>query len=116
MRGRRENAGRVGACAVIGLACLAGCSAPPSRAGTSAAPSSSVTAAVRIATDRSGLESQVVTLPNGMRMRRLGGGTPFNHVLIGRVDADGKRSIACVDSESGAEAFLRGGSSQGSGQ
>jgi len=109
MNTRRDLGARAGVCAGIVLAWLTGCNSNPSPASSAAAaPRSSVGAAVRIATDRSGAQPEVVTLPNGMRMRRLDGRDGFNHVVIGRVGADGKRSIACVDSESAAEAFLTG--------
>jgi hypothetical protein len=97
--------------ALMGIALwgLTGCNTTPASEGASpAAAGRSVTEAVRIATDRSGARSEVVTLPNGVRMRRLSNEAGFNHVLIGRVNADGKRSIACVDDAPSAEAFLGG--------
>jgi hypothetical protein len=93
----------------IALWGLTGCNTDPARETSSPeAATTSVTEAVRIATDRSGARSEVVTLPNGVRMRRLSNEAGFNHVLIGRVDSDGKRSIACVDDAPSAEAFLSG--------
>ena len=74
-----------------------------------------MTAAVRAATDRSAAQRGVVTLPSGERMRRVSNPTGYNHVLVGRVDADGKRSVACVDNAPAAESFLAP-ATQGNGQ
>jgi len=109
------RAGWIGACVAFTLCALTACNAgPESHARASSAGVMSVTEAVRVATDRSALQQDVITLPGGERMRWVGTGVGFNHVLIGRVGPDGKRSITCVDSASDAEAFLAG--PQGTGQ
>ncbi len=103
MNGHEGRAGRTGAWVALAVSCLAGCNtAPETATGTGA----QVTAAVRAATDRSAAQRDVVTLPSGERMRRVSLSTGYNHVLIGRVEADGKRSVACVDNASAAESFL----------
>jgi len=48
-------------------------------------------------------------------MFRARSSSAFGHVLIGRVDGAGKRSVACVDNVPDAEAFLAGGA-QGAAQ
>lgn len=74
-----------------------------------------MTASVRAATDRSAAQRSVVTLHSGERMRRVSLSNGYTHVLIGRVDADGNRSIACVDNAPAAESFLAP-ATQGDGQ
>lgn len=103
MNGHEGPAGWTGAWVALALCCLTACTAAPETAPRAGAP---VTAAVRAATDRSAAQRAVVTLPSGERMRRVSNPTGYNHVLVGRVDADGKRSVACVDSAPAAESFL----------
>src|SRR5215467_3362677 len=68
----------------------------------------SVVEEVRLATDRSGAQLDVVTLPNGERMKRVSLGNGFSHVLVGKMGADGKPSVSCVNSAPAAESFLAG--------
>jgi len=101
MNGQVGQTGRAGGWMLTALLVLGGCTAAPeSGAG------GPVTSAVRAATDRSAAQRSVVTLPSGERMKRVSLPTGYNHVLLGRVDADGKRSFACVDSVPAAESFL----------
>ena len=108
------NEGRAGwtAWVAMALCCLLGCTGAPETSTGAGAP---VTASVRAATDRSAAQRSVVTLPSGERMRRVSNPTGYNHVLIGRVDADGRRSVACVDNAPAAESFLAP-APQGNGQ
>lgn len=103
MNGHEGRAGWTGAWVALALCSLSGCNAAPEAATRSEGP---VTSAVRAATDRSAARPEVVTLPSGERMRRVSLSTGYNHVLVGRVDADGKRSVACVDSAPAAASFL----------
>jgi hypothetical protein len=104
---------------VAAAACaLAACNAAPGGNGSTAAPQGtgrSVVEEVRLATDRSGAQQEVVTLPNGERMRRVSLGNGFSHVLVGKMGADGKPSVSCVDRAPAAESFLAG-HPQGDGQ
>jgi len=100
---------------LVALCSLAGCSPAPASTAPPAAPATSVTEAVRASTDRSTVRQDVVTLPSGERMFRARSSGAFGHVLIGRVDAAGKRSVACVDNVPDAESFLAGGA-QGAAQ
>jgi len=102
MSGYEGLAGRTGAWVIMALCCLTGCTAAPE------APNAAGTVAtsVRAATDRSAAQRGVVTLPSGERMKRVSLATGYNHVLLGRVDGDGKRSLVCVDSAPAAESFL----------
>ncbi len=118
MNGDGKRAGGIGARMAIALCCLAGCNAGPGAStplATSTAMSSTVRDAVRVATDRSGARQDVVTLPSGERMRRLSLGNGFSHVVIGKMGADGKASVSCVDNAPDAESFLAG-SKQGDDQ
>lgn len=103
MNGHESRAGWTGVWGALALCCLAGCNVAPE---TATGAGGQVTAAVRAATDCSAAQRDVVTLPSGERMRRVSLPTGYNHVLVGRVDADGKRSVACVDSAPAAESFL----------
>ncbi|HVP61047.1 MAG TPA: hypothetical protein VMT11_10835 [Myxococcaceae bacterium] len=109
MNGHQGRAGWTGAWVVM-LGWLASCNvAPEARdAAGSGTRATQVTAAVRAATARSTLTHDVVTMPNGERMQRISSPTAFSHVVIGRIDAGGRPSIACVDSAPAAEAFLVG--------
>ena len=111
MNGDVRRAAWTGAWAAVALCWLTGCNAAPA----GSAPAASVTEAVRAATDRSAARRDVVTLSNGMRMRRVSNPTGYSHVLIGRPGPDGQPSIACVDSAPAAASFLAGGK-QGDGQ
>jgi hypothetical protein len=93
---------RAGALGILALCGLVGCNAGPEREPASA----QVKAAVAALTDRTGGQQDVVVLPNGERLRRMSVPEGFNHVMLGRRTADGKPSMACVDSVPAAEAFL----------
>lgn len=112
MNGHERRAFWTGAWVAISLCVLTGCNAAPK---TSTGAAAQLTAAVRAATDRSAAQRDVVTLPSGERMKRVRLSNGYTHVLIGRVDAEGKPSIACVDSAPAAEAFLAP-ATQGDGQ
>ena len=105
---------------VVGAAAcaLAACNAAPgSNVPTTNAQGAvrSVVEEVRLATDRSAAQQEVVTLPSGERMKRVSLGNGFSHVLVGKMGRDGKPSISCVDRAPAAEAFLAG-NKQGNGQ
>jgi hypothetical protein len=109
MYGDLGRAGRAGAWVVLALCGLAGCNAAPERSTaspTSAAQTARVVEAVRVATDRSGIQQSKVTLRNGQSIRRLTLQNGFNHVMVARMGPDGKPVVSCVDSAPGAEAFL----------
>ena len=114
MNGHQWRTG-AGAVVLVALCFLADCGPAPAKSAPPAAPPSSVTEAVRASTDRSTVQHDVVTLPSGERMVRIRSSAAFGHVVIGRVDAAGKRSVACVDNVPDAEAFLAGGA-QGAAQ
>ena len=102
----------------VAVCTLTACNGAPETTGPSAnagASSRSVVEEVRLATDRSTAQSEVVTLPNGERMKRVRLGNGFSHVMIGKVGPDGKPSVSCVDRPAAAESFLAG-SKQGGGQ
>jgi hypothetical protein len=118
MDGDLGGAGRGGAWVVLAICALIGCNASPE--GDAAAPNASAQAAtvveeVRVATDRSGAQRGVVTLPSGERMRRMSLGSGFSHVLVAKPGPDGTPSISCVDSAPAAESFLAD-NKQGAGQ
>lgn len=117
MNGYLGRAGWTGAWVGIALCWLSGCNAGPEAGSTPSARASepTVTEAVRQATDRSARREGMVTLPSGERMRRVSLEAGYTHVLVGRVDASGKRSIACVDGAPAAESFVAGGQ-KGEGQ
>lgn len=110
MNGDLGRACRAGAWVALAFGVLGGCNAAP--AGN---PAAAVVEDVRVATARSGLQQDVVTLPNGERMRRVSVGSGFSHVLVAKPGTDGKPSVSCVDSPAAAEAFLTG-STQGTAQ
>jgi hypothetical protein len=98
---------RAGAWVALALGALSACNATPeAKASAGSAP---VVESVRVATDRSGITQDAVTLPNGQRIRRLTLRNGFNHVMIARFGPDGKSVVSCVDSAPDAEAFLSAG-------
>jgi len=116
MNGDLRRAGGAGAWMALALSALTACNAAPAPSGSSTAnlaATSSVVDDVRLATDRAAAQRDVVTLPNGERMRRVSLGNGFSHVVIGKMGPDGKPSVTCVDNAPAAESFLAG---QGSGQ
>ena len=118
MDGDLGRANRAGAWVVFAICALSGCNALPG--GDTAAPHAGAQAAtvvdgVRVATDRSGAQREVITLPGGERMRRVSLRSGFSHVLVAKPGSDGKPSISCVDSAPAAESFLAG-NRQGVGQ
>jgi hypothetical protein len=68
-----------------------------------------VVEAVRAATTRSASQTEVLSLPNGSQLKRVTLGEGYQHVVVGRLEADGTVSTSCVDSATQAEAFLSGG-------
>jgi len=108
MTGDLGRAGRIGAGVALALMALTACNAEGARP-------TPVSAAVRAATDRSGMQQGKLTLQGGEQVRRLSLGTGFNHVAVSRVGPDGKPVVGCVDSPAEAEAFLAAGR-QGAGQ
>lgn len=117
MDGHLGRAARTGAWVAVAFSALSACNAAPagSSPAESAAARSAVVEDVRRATDRSGAQQEVVTLPNGERMRRVSVGSGFTHVTVAKPGPDGKPSVGCVGSASEAEAFLQG-NAQGAGQ
>ncbi len=119
MKAEKLRAACPGAAVAVALCCLIACnSGPAANASAAGSAATSVTEAVRVATDRSGMQQGVVVLPNGERMRRVTLPNGFSHVMVGRMGPDGRPSVACVDSAPAAESFLSGGAAggQGSGQ
>ena len=113
MNGDLGRITRAGAWVALALGVLSACNAgPESKAGAAASPSS-VVEAVRVATDRSGIQQGSMTLPSGERIRRITLRNGFSHVLVARMGPDGKPLLSCVDNAPAAEAFL---SASGSGQ
>lgn len=109
MYGDLGRAGRTGAWVVLALVALAGCNAAPdAKAAAPNAASRSVVEEVRVATDRSALRQDRLTLPGGQRIRRLTAPNGFNQVAVARMGPDGKPVVGCVDSAETAEAFLAG--------
>ena len=109
MDGDLGRAGRTGAWVAFALIALSGCNTAPG--GDAAAPSSRAAPAnvvedVRVATDRSAIRQDVVTLPNGDRMRRMTGTSAFTQVLVAKPGPDGKPVVSCVDSPAAAESFF----------
>ena len=102
------------------LCVLAGCNGapppPPEAAPQAAGVSPGVMQAVRAATDRSQLRVDAVTLPNGERLKRGSLGSGYQHVVLGRRNADGTVSSSCVNTVPQAEAFLAGSSGAGAAQ
>jgi len=104
--------GRMGAWTVLALIALIGCNAAPAgtaSGGPAGAQPTPIGAAVRAATDRSGMQQSTMSLQGGGQVRRLSLGTGFNHVAVSRVGPDGKPQVSCVDSAAEAEAFLKAG-------
>lgn len=111
MNGDGKGTGGMGARMAIALCCLAGCNAGPGAStppATSTAMPSTVRDAVRVATDCSGAQRDIVTLPGGERMLRVSLGNGFSHVVVGKMGEDGKASVSCVDNAPAAESFLAG--------
>jgi len=117
MYGDLGRAVRTGAWVAVAFIALSACNAAPggSSPAASAAARSAVVEDVRLATDRSGARQEVVTLPNGERMRRVSLSAGFSHVVVAKPGPDGKPSVSCVDSAPAAEAFLES-NAQGAGQ
>jgi hypothetical protein len=115
MFGDVRRAGWTGAWVAIALCALSGCSAAPANPAASAGTNGSVADAVRALTDRSAARRDVVTLSNGMRMKRVSLPNGYSHVVVGRMGADGQPSLSCVDNAPAAESFLAGGQ-RGNGQ
>jgi len=116
MNGHLSRPGWTGAWVGLALCALTACNAGPGVGAPAASTgATSVVEAVRVATDRSGMRTDVLTLSSGERVRRLSLRSGFNHVLVGRMGPDGKPSITCVDSAPAAEALIAGGS-EGAGQ
>lgn len=118
MDGDLGRGGRAGAWVAFALVALSGCNAAPG--GAVAAPSSGTAPAkviedVRVATDRSDLKQDVVTLPNGDRMRRMSTRSGFTQVLVAKPGPDGKPIVSCVDGPAAAESFFTS-TQQGAGQ
>ena len=116
MYGDLGRAGRIGAWAVLALCGLSACNGAPDRTAASpaaAAQVATVVEGVRVATDRSGVQQNTLTLRNGQRIRRLTLQNGFNHVMVARVGPDGKAVVSCVDSASEAQAFLTTGAGAG---
>jgi hypothetical protein len=94
----------VGACAEPAGQTASGASATSP---TRAAPQ--VVEAVRAATTRSASPTEVVSVHNQGQLQRVTLGEGYQHVVVGRLEADGTVSTSCVDSAQQAEAFLSGG-------
>jgi len=107
---------------VLGICGLAACAEPSVPASTTEAPaqarrvSPQVVAAVRAATTRAPDKTEWVAVPEGGQLQRVTLGEGFQHVAVGRLEADGSVSTACVDSAPQAEAFLSGNPSGGAGK
>ncbi len=96
--------------------CAAGaCAEPASTAAASATPSTAsrasprVIEAVRTATTRAPGGTERVPAPGGGQLERVTLGEGYQHVVVGRLEADGTVSTSCVDSAPQVEAFLSGG-------
>jgi hypothetical protein len=116
MYGDLGRAGRAGAWVVLTLCGLAGCSGAPEQGATSptvAAQTAQVVEAVRVATDRSGIQQSKVILRSGQSIRQLSLPNGFSQVMVARVGPDGKPIVSCVDSAPAAEAFLTAGNGAG---
>lgn len=109
MYGDLGRAVRAGAWGVLTLIGLSACNAAPEANSAAPPPASrSVVEDVRVATDRSALRQDSLTLPGGQRIRRLSSPNGFNQVVVARMGPDGKPVMSCVDSAEAAEAFLAG--------
>jgi len=111
------RAGWTGAWVAVTLCALSGCNAAPTASPvvSGGTANRSVVDAVRAATDRSAARVDVVTLSNGMQMKRVTVPNGYNHVVIARTGPDGQPSLSCVDNAPAAEVFLAG-DRQGNGQ
>ena len=91
------------------------CAEPASQTASGATPASptraspQVVEAVRAATTRSAGPTEVVSVPNRGELKRVTLGEGYQHVVVGRLEADGTVSTSCVDSAQQADAFLSGG-------
>jgi len=120
----RLRAPRAIRCALLscGISALAACAEPTAPSSDSAAPgetrraSPQVVDAVRGATTRAPGKTETVAVPSGGEVRRVTLGEGFQHVVVGRLEADGTVSAACVDSAPQAEAFLSGSARDGAGK
>ena len=110
MDGDLGRAGRIGAWVVLALCGLVGCNAASPEA---AAQTARVVEAVRVATDRSGIQQSRLALSNGQGIRRLSLQNGFNQVMVARMGPDGKPVVSCVDSAPAGEAFLTAGKGAG---
>jgi hypothetical protein len=110
MDGDLGRAGRIGAWVVLALCGLVGCNAASPEA---AAQTARVVEAVRVATDRSGIQQSRLALGNGQGIRRLSLQNGFNQVMVARMGPDGKPVVSCVDSAPAGEAFLTDGKGAG---
>ncbi len=110
MDGDLGRAGRIGAWVVLALCGLVGCNAASPEA---AAQTARVVEAVRVATDRSGIQQSRLALGNGQGIRRLSLQNGFNQVMVARMGPDGKPVVSCVDSAPAGEAFLTTGKGAG---
>jgi len=94
---------------------VAACSGPAgltsagATSGSLSGASPQVVEAVRAATTRSASPTEVVSVPNQGQLKRVTLGEGYQHVVVGRLEADGTVSTSCVDSAPQAEAFLSGG-------
>ena len=116
MYGDLGRAGRAGAWVVLALCGLSGCNGATERSAASpafTAQTATVVEAVRLTTDRSGIQQSRLTLRNGQSIRRLGLPNGFNQVMVARVGPDGKPVVSCVDNAPAAEAFLTAGNGAG---
>jgi hypothetical protein len=116
MDGDLGRAGRIGAWVVLALCGLVGCNAASERSAASpeaAAQTARVVEAVRVATDRSGIQQSRLALGNGQGIRRLSLQNGFNQVMVARMGPDGKPVVSCVDSAPAGEAFLTAGKGAG---
>ena len=104
---------------LLGICAVAACAEPAAPGPGSAAPgqarraSAQVVEAVRSATTRVPGKTELVAIPEGGQVQRVSLGQGFQHVVVGRLEADGSVSTACVDSAPQAEAFLSGNASGG---
>ncbi|HUM11141.1 MAG TPA: hypothetical protein VLT82_09360 [Myxococcaceae bacterium] len=107
---------------LFGICELVACAEPaaPASAAASATEarraSPQVVEAVRSATTRAPGKTESVAVPEGGHLQRVTLGSGYQHVVVGRLEADGTVSTACVDSAPQAEAFLSGSASGGAGK
>ncbi len=111
-------------CALLfGIGGLVACAEPAAPAAAATVPagearraSPQVVEAVRSATTRAPGKTESVAVPEGGHLQRVRLGPGYQHVVVGRLEADGSVSTACVDSAPQAEAFLSGNASGGAGK